>query len=749
VFRLEIDREQQFTATADCESFVATWAEPGGGGPDISSDAACGCIACGGLAPVPEYLQPPTSGVAANGLTIFDWDQAAAQLTRSGASWSFSLGGPITVTYGFRSTAPNTMPSDTAGFSRFSEAQIAATETVLRLWSDVANITFVRLGQGGSGEQAYANNASILFANYNSGQDGASAFAYLPSPSATGANQVQGDVWVNISLTSNQDVSFGGFGLHTLSHEIGHALGLRHPSDYDSGSPTYAANAAYWQDARMFTVMSYFGSSNTGGSLNGFAAGPQLHDIAAVQRLYGVNMNTRTEDTIYGFNSNTGLTHYTITAGGSPVFAIWDAGGIDTLDLSGFSTPSEIDLRAEAFSGAGPGNGGNGVAIGNIAIARGVVIENAIGGAGADTIIGNAAANRLAGGADNDAIDGGAGVDTAVFSTTQGGASLARNAQGQWLVTVAGETDTLTGVELADFTDRDMALDNARQTFSGDGTSDILWRNSQTGEVAQWAMAGTTLTSSSVFGGVGLDWTLVGSGDFSGDGRDDLLWRNSQTGVVATWDNGAPQGAGFIGGVPLEWAIAGVGDFNFDGRDDILWRNTTDGSVAIWRMNGTAITGASFLGGAPLAWSIAAVGDFDANGRDEILWRNADGTVAHWATDGTSLTAGSFLFQVGLSWSIVGVGDFNRDGRDEVVWREATGAVAVWRLDGAIYQSTGFIGTAPSAWTIADIGDYNGDGVDDLLWRNTDGSVALWQMDGFTVANAIVFTAVAQTWAIV
>ena len=706
-------------------------------------------MACSAAAPDPEYLLPPTSGVASNGLPIFDWDQAAAQLTRSGASWSFALGGPATVTYGFRSTAPSTMPSDTAGFSRFSEAQIAATEAVLRLWSDVANITFVRVGEGSSGDQAYANNASILFANYSSGQDGASAFAYLPSPSATGATQVQGDVWVNISLASNQDVSFGGFGIHTLSHEIGHALGLRHPSDYDGGSPTYAANAAYWQDARMFTVMSYFGSSNTGGSLNAFAAGPQLHDIAAVQRLYGVNMNTRTDDTIYGFNSNTGLEHYTITLGVSPVFAIWDAGGIDTLDLSGFFTPSEIDLRAEAFSGAGPGNGGTGVALGNIAIARGVVIENAIGGSGADTITGNGAANRLEGRGGADTINGGDGLDTAVFSGALGGASLARNAQGQWLVTVAGETDTLTGVELADFTDRDVALDNARQTFSGDGTSDILWRNGQTGEVAQWAMSGSTLTSAAIVGAVGAEWLLAGTGDFTGDGRDDVLWRNSQTGMAAFWNNGSWQSAAFVGTVPLEWSIAGIGDFNFDGRDDILWRNATDGSVAIWRMNGATLLGASIVGGAPLAWSIAAVGDFDGNGRDEILWRNADGTVAHWGTDGSAQTSAAIIGQPPVAWSIVGVGDFNRDGRDEIVWRETSGAVAVWRMEGSTYQTAAIVGAAPSSWTIADIGDYNGDGSDDLLWRNTDGAVALWQMDSFAVTNATVFTSVAQSWAII
>ena len=76
------------------------------------------------------------------------------------------------------------MPADTTGFSRFNEAQILQAEKALTAWSDVANITFTRVG--GSG---YSNNASILFANYtNETGEGQSAFAYLPSPGGTAAS---------------------------------------------------------------------------------------------------------------------------------------------------------------------------------------------------------------------------------------------------------------------------------------------------------------------------------------------------------------------------------------------------------------------------------------------------------------------------------------------------------------------------------------------------------------------------------
>jgi len=365
--------------------------------------------------PPPLAFVPPTSGVGANGKPIFSWDQAAAQITREGATWSPTLGDGVTIGYAFRSTAPTLMPSGTTGFSRFSAAQIAATETALQLWSDVANITFLRVGSGTAGAEAFSNNATILFANYSGGMADAAAFAFLPSPDQKAVALAAGDVWVNAAVPDNFIFTEGEFGRHTLAHEIGHAIGLGHPGDYDGAGADYATDAVYLQDARMYTIMSYFGSDNAGGNLNAFSSGPQLHDIAAAQRLYGPNLTTRTGDTIYGFNSNTGLAHFTIGADGeSPVFAIWDAGGIDTLDFSGYTTPSELDLREEAFSSAGPGNSGIGLAHGNLSIARGAVIENAIGGFGDDEIIGNSANNRLEGREGLDFLDGAAGGDTLI-----------------------------------------------------------------------------------------------------------------------------------------------------------------------------------------------------------------------------------------------------------------------------------------------------------------------------------------------
>ncbi len=56
-----------------------------------------------------------------------------------------------------------------------------------------------------------------------------------------------------------------------------------------------------------------------------------LHDISAMQYLYGANTTTRTGDDVYGFNSNTGIDYYTATDSNDKlIFSVWDSGGNDT-----------------------------------------------------------------------------------------------------------------------------------------------------------------------------------------------------------------------------------------------------------------------------------------------------------------------------------------------------------------------------------------------------------------------------------
>jgi serralysin len=49
--------------------------------------------------------------------------------------------------------------------------------------------------------------------------------------------------------------------------------------------------------------------------------------------------------------------------------------------------------------------------VGNVSIAKGVTVENAIGGSGSDLLIGNSVSNELKGGAGNDILFGAGGAD--------------------------------------------------------------------------------------------------------------------------------------------------------------------------------------------------------------------------------------------------------------------------------------------------------------------------------------------------
>jgi serralysin len=334
--------------------------------------------------------------------------QAVSHLL-SGGSWS-SFGQGTSLSYSFRATEPASMPDGTSGFSTFNPSQIRGAELALQAWADVANIQFQRIGAGAEGPGAYSDSGVLRFADYASGQDGAAAFTYFPNnPGSRSAASLQGDGWYNSALSYNADPQVLRYGQKVLVHETGHALGLSHPGDYDQSpgaTVTYAASAEFAQDSLQYTVMSYFSETNTGGFYGGYSpAAPQLYDIAAIQALYGPNMQAFLGDTTYGFNANAGREWFSATGPSSRlIFSVWDAGGNDTFDFSGYGQAADIDLNAGAFSSVGG-------LTANVSIAVGAQIENALGGAGADRIVGNDAGNYLLGLDGNDSVFGAGGND--------------------------------------------------------------------------------------------------------------------------------------------------------------------------------------------------------------------------------------------------------------------------------------------------------------------------------------------------
>jgi serralysin len=357
----------------------------------------------------------------------FTTEEAAAHINRGGYTWNEDIDGqPVTITYGMRANDPTyNYNGERDQFFRLNDTQIQYSKYALQSWSDVAGITFQEVAPGG-----FTDNATILFGNRFE-NDGSAAHAYTPTgPDSKGKTNASGDVWLNVAAGGVNGYMhmpvMWDYGPLAITHEVGHAIGLLHPGDYNAsqgGSITYENNAEYREDSKQYSIMSYFEANETGADHKGFySLAPLMHDIAAAQMLYGANLSYQTGNTTYGFNSNTGRIWNTAANADQPlIFCAWDAGGNDTFDFSGYSKNSTIDLRNESFSSV------NGMKA-NISIAaayevEGVVvnvIENAKGGSGADKIIGNDASNKiwgnaggdnLSGGKGNDLLNGGAGKD--------------------------------------------------------------------------------------------------------------------------------------------------------------------------------------------------------------------------------------------------------------------------------------------------------------------------------------------------
>ena len=445
--------------------------------------------------------------------------QAADHIEGYGWSGS-SVGQGLTITYAYRADGIVPAGNDATGFSPFSAAQIAAAEKSLLAWSDVANVHFQRVDDG----SGYSDNATILLGNFNSGS--AAGFTYLPGSRMTGSDD--GDVWINGSLSYDKAPTIGNYGGQVLIHEIGHALGLTHPGDYDasdSTAPTYASNAAYFEDSRQYTVMSYFDESNTGAQYgSSYSAVPLLDDISAIQALYGKNNAAFTGDTTYGFNSNSGREWFSATSSASRlVFAVWDAGGHDTFDFSGYSQAAHIDLRAGDFSSVGG-------LTDNVAIAYGATIESAIGGGGGDEIVGNAVANTLDGNAGADTISGEAGND--ILHGGAGNDVLDGGSGSDWVDGGDGDDNLLGSPGIGpdgSAHEGDFYMGGAgADTISGGPGNDHIYGNEQT------SVAGAVDSGDSLTGGGGNDYIQgnAGADRIDGGAGADRLYGGADNDVI-------------------------------------------------------------------------------------------------------------------------------------------------------------------------------------------------------------------------
>ncbi len=223
--------------------------------------------------------------------------------------------------------------ADKNGFTAMNAGQESAVESALAYLSSLVNVQFVK-------SEAQAN---ITFGTNT--QSGSAGYAYYPHSTGSAPSRVMlsTSYVANLNDTSSYD-------FYTLIHEVGHAMGLKHPGNYNAGgggaSGPYLPKAL---DNRHTTVMSYntaAGSKDLQVTVNGGSysyvapaitpSSYKVLDIAALQYLYGANTSTVTAD-------------YIATDNDKSFKAFWAPKGMK-VDASATTRTNVFDLRAGYYS---------------------------------------------------------------------------------------------------------------------------------------------------------------------------------------------------------------------------------------------------------------------------------------------------------------------------------------------------------------------------------------------------------------
>lgn len=352
--------------------------------------------------------------------------------------WSNS----VTMGYGPASSDAEPWSED---YSSISAANQQYFSSILEAWESVADVQFSLSEDDGT-------TSGIIRIAETSLADRAADYAWTYYPTIA-ANA--GDIWVNTQSDAGEYTwTPGSYAYFTVLHELGHALGLKHPFE---GNVTLASAL----DSQSLTVMSYSALAGREGSQFSYSpTTPMVIDIAAIQALYGTNETHNADDTEY-LLSDLSTYHQTI----------WDAAGNDTIHYLG-NLDATIDLRATHGSVIGKRVYVTGVdaittgPVSNVWIALNTQIENLVSGSGADFLMGNSADNM---------IDGGLGIDTLQLEGPRAQYAIDR-LRGGWKISdfqhVSG-TDTVKGIERLIFTDRNIALDVDSDEAAGEAAKII------------------------------------------------------------------------------------------------------------------------------------------------------------------------------------------------------------------------------------------------------------------------------------
>jgi hypothetical protein len=322
------------------------------------------------------------------------------------ASDSFAVGAPLaiavdgtwgnrTISYSFYSNATGgAYYSDETGVAEVSEGVKTNVRAILALYGKLINVEFAEVAE-----------AAGVFGRLRFMVSGGPSYAYAYLPVDDTLVSPSGDVHLNPSYdcanpgdTNCFQNAPGSHGYMSLVHEIGHALGLKHPFE----GPTVLTGSA---DNTTNTVMTYNFTGDSAGT-------PMWYDISGLQYLYGARANSD-GNTLYQFRTNTsqclidGTSLFSTTL--STKQTLWDSGGSDTVDLSqaplslsGYRVdlqPGGMITTGDAFNGFSYTSGAatyatstNGSVVG-----AGVTLERVVSSNSDDSIYANPEANIFEG----------------------------------------------------------------------------------------------------------------------------------------------------------------------------------------------------------------------------------------------------------------------------------------------------------------------------------------------------------------
>jgi len=640
----------------------------------------------------------------ANSVTVGATNNADIDGLLSGYKWTG------TITYSFPDSASdysnpyyggNSEPTS-SGFAAAPSAMQAAINYAIGLILGYTNANI---------QYAGTNGADIMVAQSPSANP--TSYAYYPGNYASG-----GDIWFGTQYNYSL-AALGNYYFTTALHELGHALGLKH-SQETGGVANVAVPSAH--DDSEYTVMSYrsyVGGSTTSGYTNeayGFSQTYMANDILALQTMYGADYTTQSSNTVYTWNPTTGQEFINgvgqLAPGGgvggsaNRIYeTVWDGGGVDTYDLSNYTTNLSINLNpgaASVFSSVQLANLGNGhYASGNVYNAylyngdARSYIDNAIGGSGNDTLVGNAIANALnggggndtiTGGAGNDAINGGSGTDTAVYSGSRANYLVSYNATTQTF-TVTDQrsgapdgTDTVTGVENFQFADGTVAstslmaivieaLGSTSLVLSG-GNYHLNSIATDTGPILKYA-------GNAVIAANWGSWTVISAEQVTGGGYD-AVWRDSASGHYSVWStdsNGnflttlgsAPE---MVGSDPALKALELTLHQDLNGDGTISGPVTSSTTIEALGSTSLVLSGGNYhlnsiaTGTGPIlkyagnaviaadwgAWTVIAAEQVTGGGYDVVWKHSGTGHYSVWSTDSN----GNFLATLGSAPEMLG-----------------------------------------------------------------------------------------------